>query len=115
MNVIQISTNSSAGKSVIFIDAGIHAREWIAPAVTLYAINQLVENKENAKLLEEVDWHILPVVNPDGYEYTHGSFLVSTYYFHLKSRPNKNFLAKILAKDTFTRKQMHRGRCQSQF
>uniref|UniRef100_A0A1I8NVL3 Peptidase M14 domain-containing protein n=1 Tax=Stomoxys calcitrans TaxID=35570 RepID=A0A1I8NVL3_STOCA len=59
-------------KKVIFMDAGIHAREWIAPAGALYVIYQLVENfAENAHLLKDYDWVILPVVNPDGYEHTH--------------------------------------------
>ncbi|KAF2896454.1 hypothetical protein ILUMI_09719 [Ignelater luminosus] len=71
LKLVKISTNSSANKPIIFIDAGVHAREWIAPPVALYAIQQLVENEKNLKLLEKIDWHILPVVNPDGYEYTH--------------------------------------------
>ncbi|KAK4877366.1 hypothetical protein RN001_009872 [Aquatica leii] len=71
MKIIQISSNPNANKPVIFIDAGIHAREWIAPAMALYVINQLVENSGNAHLLDLVDWHILPVLNPDGYEYSH--------------------------------------------
>lgn len=61
-------------KKVIFVDAGIHAREWIAPSVALYIIQQLVENfaePENSALLDDYDWIILPVVNPDGYEYSH--------------------------------------------
>ncbi|XP_034483899.1 carboxypeptidase B [Drosophila innubila] len=59
------------GKNVIFLDAGIHAREWIAHAGALYVIYQLAENfMVNAALLKDYDWVILPVVNPDGYEYT---------------------------------------------
>ncbi|KAH8381027.1 carboxypeptidase B [Drosophila serrata] len=59
-------------KNVIFLDAGIHAREWIAHAGALYVIHQLVENfAANSDLLRDYDWVILPVVNPDGYEYTH--------------------------------------------
>ncbi|XP_030380076.1 carboxypeptidase B-like [Scaptodrosophila lebanonensis] len=64
--------DGNANKNVIFLDAGIHAREWIAPAGALYVIQQLVENfVSNAALLKNYDWVILPVVNPDGYEYTH--------------------------------------------
>ncbi|TMW52551.1 hypothetical protein DOY81_002376 [Sarcophaga bullata] len=60
-----------AQKNVIFIDGGFHAREWISPAAVLFVIEQLVENyKENSELLLGYDWVILPVVNPDGYEYT---------------------------------------------
>lgn len=58
-------------KNVILVDGGFHAREWISPASAIYAIEQLVENfHENRELLEDYNWVILPVVNPDGYEYT---------------------------------------------
>ncbi|XP_045029866.1 carboxypeptidase B-like isoform X2 [Daphnia magna] len=70
--VLRISNSSSAGtRPAIWIDGGIHAREWISPAVATYIIQQLVEVPANAKLLSNVDWYIMPVVNPDGYEYTH--------------------------------------------
>ncbi|XP_017122344.1 carboxypeptidase B [Drosophila elegans] len=66
--------DGKTGKNVIFLDAGIHAREWIAHAGALYVIHQLVENyAANANLLKNFDWVILPVVNPDGYEYSHTS------------------------------------------
>ncbi|KAJ8950621.1 hypothetical protein NQ318_010820, partial [Aromia moschata] len=52
---VRISSGGS-GKTTIFIDAGIHAREWIAPPVALYIIHQLVENPENAALYRDIDW-----------------------------------------------------------
>lgn len=59
-------------KSVIFIDATMHAREWIAPSFALYIIHQLLDNyEENKQLLQDYDWVIMPVVNADGYEFTH--------------------------------------------
>lgn len=73
MKTITITNgDKNLNKKVILIDAGIHAREWIAPSQALYIIYQLVEKYvANSHLLEEYDWVILPVVNPDGYEYTH--------------------------------------------
>ncbi|KAF5301248.1 hypothetical protein FQR65_LT00948 [Abscondita terminalis] len=71
MKIIKISTNPKANKPVIFVDAGIHGREWLAPAMAQFIMYQLIENPKNRYLLDRVDWHILPVVNPDGYEYTH--------------------------------------------
>jgi murein tripeptide amidase MpaA len=73
MNLVRISSGSSSSKPVIFVDAGIHAREWIAPATALYLINQLVENPANSDLIRDVDWIILPCLNPDGYEYSWNS------------------------------------------
>lgn len=58
-------------KKVIFVDAGIHAREWIAPSTALYIIRELVENFEaNEHLLKDYDWVVMPMVNPDGYEFS---------------------------------------------
>ncbi|KAJ8932662.1 hypothetical protein NQ314_014539 [Rhamnusium bicolor] len=70
LTLIKISTGGT-NKPTIYFQAAIHAREWIAPPVALYTINQLVENEANRYLIEDVDWIILPVVNPDGYEYSH--------------------------------------------
>lgn len=66
----KVSSNPNASNPVILIDGGIHAREWIAPATVLYILQQLVE-ESNSDLLSGVDWYLLPVLNPDGYEFTH--------------------------------------------
>lgn len=71
-------TNEVIPKPVIFIDAGIHCREWIAPPVALYIIQQLVENPENSWLIQNVTWYVVPNLNPDGYEYSQTH--VSTAY-----------------------------------
>ena len=50
---------------------GIHSREWIAPAVTTYFIDQLTSNAtQHETLLDNLDWYFLPVHNPDGYVFT---------------------------------------------
>ncbi|XP_058121711.1 carboxypeptidase B1-like [Anopheles ziemanni] len=62
----------NASQPVVFVDAGIHAREWAAPATAMYLISELVENAaQHADLLEGLSWTIVPIVNPDGYEYSH--------------------------------------------
>jgi murein tripeptide amidase MpaA len=81
MVVIKISSGGNGTRPVILVDGGIHAREWVAPAMALYIINQLVEkNAANSALTDAVDWYILPVLNPDGYEYSHTN--VSEIYSH---------------------------------
>lgn len=73
LHLTRPTTRSS--KKTIFIDGGIHAREWIAPATILYFIEQLAYNPSRnpviSTILEHFDFYLLPVVNPDGYEYTH--------------------------------------------
>lgn len=67
----KISSDHSAEKPILFLEAGIHAREWLAPATALYIINQLVKNyTANKDVLEGTDFYIVPLTNPDGYEYS---------------------------------------------
>ena len=52
----------------MWIDSGIHAREWISPAVGTWMLNELVENDSaHPELLDKLDWYFLPSHNPDGY------------------------------------------------
>lgn len=68
---LKISKNKFQGnKPVIIIDAAMHAREWITPPTVTYAIHKLVENVTEPDLLENFDWILLPVANPDGYKYS---------------------------------------------
>ena len=51
--------------------SGIHAREWISPAVVTYMMRELTENiTGQQELVDGLDWYIVPCVNPDGYAYT---------------------------------------------
>ena len=50
----------------------IHAREWISGAVTTYIINDLLNGNLQSEL-DSFDFYIIPITNPDGYEYTHTS------------------------------------------
>ncbi|KAI6241271.1 ShKT domain-containing protein [Aphelenchoides fujianensis] len=75
--LIKIGTRSATPKPAIWIDGGIHAREWVSPAVVLYFINQLVTEYDRQpairQLVDQLDWYIAPLVNPDGYEFSRSS------------------------------------------
>ncbi|XP_014676398.1 PREDICTED: carboxypeptidase B-like, partial [Priapulus caudatus] len=70
-----ISKPTGRPKPIVWIDSGIHAREWISPATNQYFIHQLLtkyaEDSQVQNFVDQIEWHILPVVNPDGYEYSH--------------------------------------------
>lgn len=61
------------GNPTIFIEAAIHGREWPSASVATYILNELVtsSDREVRYLAENYDWVIVPVLNVDGYEYTH--------------------------------------------
>ena len=71
--LIKIGTPSRGiRKPAVWIDGGIHAREWISPATVSYFAYELLENAGNNEyLLDQYDFYVMPIVNPDGYEYTH--------------------------------------------
>ncbi|EDV40701.2 uncharacterized protein Dana_GF10641 [Drosophila ananassae] len=74
-------------KPVILVDGTVHAREWISPSMALYIIQQLLDNySENQELLEDYDWVIMPVVNADGYEFTH----TDSRYFRKTRKPTND-------------------------
>ncbi|XP_066953172.1 carboxypeptidase B1-like isoform X2 [Macrobrachium rosenbergii] len=66
---VRITNNigNNIKKKVVFIDGGIHAREWVSPPAAFYAIEKLIAN---TKLTKSIEWQIIPMLNPDGYVYT---------------------------------------------
>uniref|UniRef100_A0AC35UAK9 Peptidase_M14 domain-containing protein n=1 Tax=Rhabditophanes sp. KR3021 TaxID=114890 RepID=A0AC35UAK9_9BILA len=79
LTVVKIGARKPYGckKIGFWIDGSIHAREWISPATALIMIDKLVKGyKSDAVIqnyLDNVDFYILPVMNPDGYAFSHTS------------------------------------------
>lgn len=62
--------------TAVWVDAGIHAREWIAPATAMLILKKLVDgynlvDVEIRRYIKQIDWYLTIVLNPDGYEYSH--------------------------------------------
>ncbi|RWS06403.1 carboxypeptidase B-like protein, partial [Dinothrombium tinctorium] len=68
IGVVKISDGFEKEKPVVIIECGIHAREWVAVSTCLWIANDLVKHKP--KLLGKYEFHLIPIVNPDGYIYT---------------------------------------------
>ncbi|KAH7728334.1 Protein Y18H1A.9 [Aphelenchoides avenae] len=75
--LIKVGTRKFSNKPAIWLDGGIHAREWVSPAAVIYFIHQLVTGYERdqqlQQLVDRLDWYLVPLLNPDGYEYSRSS------------------------------------------
>lgn len=65
---IALSFNGRFKRPAVFIECGIHSREWISPASCLWIINHLITIQP--KMVKSFDYHFIVIANPDGYEYT---------------------------------------------
>jgi len=67
-------SKSGTGRKTYLIDGTTHCREWLSTATNLkvmdYLVNQYGVDADVTRLVDTYDWVIIPVVNPDGYEYT---------------------------------------------
>lgn len=68
-----VKISYKSGNPGIFIEANIHAREWITSATATWLINELLSSKDVKvrNIAENYDWYILPVLNVDGFVYSH--------------------------------------------
>lgn len=76
LNAVEIGSTLHIPKPLVFINCGIHAREWVSPATCMYIIDQLTSRYSDditvQQVLNKVDFVIMPVFNVDGYVYTWG-------------------------------------------
>jgi len=73
IKVFKMTKPSETNRKALWIDAAIHAREWLSTATALKILNHVVVNQDRKvkRLRSRYDWYIAPVLNPDGYVYTH--------------------------------------------
>ncbi|XP_022366011.1 carboxypeptidase A4 isoform X2 [Enhydra lutris kenyoni] len=75
MYVLKFSTTEGRRRRpAIWLNAGIHSREWISQATAIWTARKIASDygKDPAitTILEKMDIFLLPVANPDGYVYT---------------------------------------------
>lgn len=74
ISLMKIGLKSTVNKKAIWMDCGIHAREWISPAFCQYFVKEILRTyKTDTKvneMLKNLDFYITPVLNMDGYIYT---------------------------------------------
>ncbi|OPJ76432.1 carboxypeptidase A2 precursor isoform C [Patagioenas fasciata monilis] len=72
--VLKFSTGGT-NRRAIWIDAGIHSREWVTQASAVWIAKKIASSYGQdpfiTSLLNKMDIFLLTVTNPDGYVYTH--------------------------------------------
>ncbi|KXN73517.1 peptidase M14, carboxypeptidase A, partial [Conidiobolus coronatus NRRL 28638] len=67
--------NYGPPKKKVWLQSLIHAREWISGSTTQFIFDYLLKNKDSnpqvKKLLNDIEIIFIPIVNIDGYIYTH--------------------------------------------
>jgi murein tripeptide amidase MpaA len=101
LNVLKIGKPNGQNKPAFYIHCNTHAREFITAGTCVYIINTIVSLWEADSpiikpYVEDMDWYILPVHNPDGYEYAHTR---QRYWRKTRSKPygtdpNRNWDAR---------------------
>ncbi|XP_045539534.1 carboxypeptidase B [Papilio machaon] len=79
----------TVNKGIIIIEAGINPRQWITIPSSLNIVNKLI-NSNDKRFLNDFEWIVIPVLNPDGYEYTHTNLRL-----WMKSRSTRSNLGAI--------------------
>eukprot|EP00834_Sanchytrium_tribonematis_P001721 NODE_44_length_33449_cov_1.575742.p21 type:complete len:244 gc:universal NODE_44_length_33449_cov_1.575742:27289-26558(-) len=75
---IHLTSPSKQTKKQFYFESLIHAREWISGTTTAYITWQFIKGYKDqdpkyVSLLDRAEFVIVPIVNPDGYNYAHNS------------------------------------------
>uniref|UniRef100_A0A1A9WUQ2 Peptidase M14 domain-containing protein n=1 Tax=Glossina brevipalpis TaxID=37001 RepID=A0A1A9WUQ2_9MUSC len=68
-----VKLSFQTGRKAIFVESNIHAREWITSAACTYLILELLFSRDPdvREMAARLDWWIVPVLNVDGFVYSH--------------------------------------------
>ncbi|XP_058580250.1 carboxypeptidase A4 isoform X2 [Neofelis nebulosa] len=74
MYVLKFGTAEGGRRPAVWLNAGIHSREWISVATAIWTARKIAsdygQDPTITSILEKMDIFLLPVANPDGYVYT---------------------------------------------
>uniref|UniRef100_A0ABI7WMB8 Peptidase M14 domain-containing protein n=1 Tax=Felis catus TaxID=9685 RepID=A0ABI7WMB8_FELCA len=74
MYVLKFGTAEGGRRPAVWLNAGIHSREWISVATAIWTARKVASDYGKdptiTSILEKMDIFLLPVANPDGYVYT---------------------------------------------
>ncbi|XP_027733288.1 carboxypeptidase A6-like [Vombatus ursinus] len=72
--ILKLGRRSRAYKRAVWIDCGIHAREWIGPAFCQWFVKEALQTYRSdpamKKMLNHLYFYIMPVFNVDGYHFS---------------------------------------------
>lgn len=90
-------------KRIVWIDGGMHAREWAAVHTALYFIEQLIAqygvDPQITSYVDTLNFYIVPVANPDGFEYSRSDITPQTRFWR------KNRGQQVCTKDHWKRER----------
>ncbi|XP_039900462.1 carboxypeptidase A6 [Simochromis diagramma] len=88
--VLQLGKKRRLQKKAVWIDCGVHAREWIGPAFCQWfvkeAINSYQYDSVMTRLLNQLNFYIMPVFNVDGYRF---SWITDRFWRKTRSKNHK--------------------------
>ena len=68
---------NAAGRGAFVVNGAQHAREWVTPMTVMYTAERLLQgygsDPRATAALDKLEFYLVPVMNPDGYVYSHGS------------------------------------------
>lgn len=88
--VLQLGKRSRPQKKAVWIDCGVHAREWIGPAFCQWFVKEALASYQHdsvmRRLLHQLNFYIMPVFNVDGY---HFSWTTDRFWRKTRSKNRK--------------------------
>ncbi|XP_077990869.1 carboxypeptidase B-like [Glandiceps talaboti] len=71
---VKVGNSAVPAQRKVFFHGCIHSREWITGATMLWTVKTLLEeygaDPDVTKYVDQIDFYIVPIMNPDGYEWT---------------------------------------------